>query len=135
MGARETAQRLGVQDWVGILVGITVAGRKRIYASPEDMVTLIAGPRIEMLRSVMLNHWYHHRGELVVYLRAAGHKVPGLYGPTYEDGQAAAQAGREIGGAYAGADQVGAQVQGELLDEGLGGAIYIAAWVRIVAGH
>jgi type IV secretory pathway TraG/TraD family ATPase VirD4 len=45
-GARETAQRLGVQDWVGILIGITVAGRKRIYASPEDMVTLIAGPRV-----------------------------------------------------------------------------------------
>ncbi len=45
-GARQTAQRLGVQDWVGILIGITVAGRKRIYASPEDMVTLIAGPRV-----------------------------------------------------------------------------------------
>ena len=46
VGARETAQRLGVQGWVGILIGITVAGRKWIYASPEDMVTLIAGPRV-----------------------------------------------------------------------------------------
>ena len=45
-GARKTAQRLGVQGWVGILIGVTVAGRKRIYASPEDMVTLIAGPRV-----------------------------------------------------------------------------------------
>ncbi|RYG00925.1 MAG: damage-inducible protein DinB, partial [Chitinophagaceae bacterium] len=32
---------------------------------------------------------YHHRGELVVYLRATGNKVPGMYGPTYEDSQAA----------------------------------------------
>ncbi|MFI8634234.1 type IV secretory system conjugative DNA transfer family protein [Microbacterium sp. NPDC077663] len=45
-GARQTAQRLGVRDWVGVLIGITVAGRQRIYASPEDMITLIAGPRI-----------------------------------------------------------------------------------------
>lgn len=44
-GARQTAQRLGVRDWVGVLIGITVAGRQRIYASPEDMITLIAGPR------------------------------------------------------------------------------------------
>jgi type IV secretory pathway TraG/TraD family ATPase VirD4 len=45
-GARQTAQRLGVRDWVGVLIGVTVAGRQRIYASPEDMITLIAGPRI-----------------------------------------------------------------------------------------
>ncbi|MDT3318131.1 TraM recognition domain-containing protein [Microbacterium sp. KSW4-11] len=45
-GARQTAQRLGVRDWVGVLIGITVAGRQRIYASPEDMITLVAGPRI-----------------------------------------------------------------------------------------
>ena len=45
-GARQTAQRLGVRDWVGVLIGITVAGRHRIYASPEDMITLVAGPRI-----------------------------------------------------------------------------------------
>ena len=31
---------------------------------------LFAVPRIAMLRSVMLNHWYHHRGQLTVYLRA-----------------------------------------------------------------
>ncbi len=45
-GALQTAQRLGVHNWVGVLIGITVAGRRRIYASPEDMVTLIAGPRV-----------------------------------------------------------------------------------------
>jgi ribosomal protein S2 len=49
-------------------------------------------PRGAVARGFLFNHIYHHRGELVVYLRAAGHKVPGLYGPTYEDGQAAAQA-------------------------------------------
>lgn len=42
-------------------------------------------PRIVAVRSFLMNHLYHHRGELIVYLRATGNKVPGLYGPTAED--------------------------------------------------
>ena len=42
-------------------------------------------PRIAMVRSLLYNHLYHHRGELVAHLRASGNKVPGLYGPTYEE--------------------------------------------------
>lgn len=42
-------------------------------------------PRIQVVRSFLMNHLYHHRGELIVYLRATGNKVPGLYGPTYEE--------------------------------------------------
>jgi type IV secretory pathway TraG/TraD family ATPase VirD4 len=45
-GATKTAQRLGVDGWVGVLIGVTVNGRQRIYASAEDMITLIAGPRV-----------------------------------------------------------------------------------------
>lgn len=42
-------------------------------------------PRGTVSRGFLFNHIYHHRGELVVYLRATGNKVPGMYGPTYED--------------------------------------------------
>ncbi|UYQ91147.1 DinB family protein [Chitinophaga horti] len=41
-------------------------------------------PRGIVVRSFLFNHIYHHRGEMIVYLRATGNKVPGLYGPTYE---------------------------------------------------
>lgn len=41
-------------------------------------------PRGIVARSFLFNHIYHHRGEMIVYLRATGNKVPGLYGPTYE---------------------------------------------------
>lgn len=41
-------------------------------------------PRGVVARSFLFNHIYHHRGEMIVYLRATGNKVPGLYGPTYE---------------------------------------------------
>ncbi len=42
-------------------------------------------PRLLISRGLLFNHIYHHRGELIVYLRATGNKVPGLYGPIYED--------------------------------------------------
>ena len=42
-------------------------------------------PRIQVVRGFLMNHLYHHRGELVVYLRATGNKVPALYGPTADD--------------------------------------------------
>jgi uncharacterized damage-inducible protein DinB len=41
-------------------------------------------PRGLVARGFLFNHIYHHRGEMIVYLRATGNKVPGLYGPTYE---------------------------------------------------
>lgn len=44
-------------------------------------------PRINVVRGFLFNHLYHHRGEMIVYLRSTGNKVPGLYGPTYEDSQ------------------------------------------------
>jgi len=42
-------------------------------------------PKIQVIRGFLYNHLYHHRGELVVYLRSTGNKVPGLYGPTADD--------------------------------------------------
>jgi uncharacterized damage-inducible protein DinB len=44
-----------------------------------------AMPRIQVVRGFLFNHLYHHRGEMVVYLRSTGNKVPGLYGPTADD--------------------------------------------------
>jgi uncharacterized damage-inducible protein DinB len=46
---------------------------------------LFAIPRVAMLRSVMLNHWYHHRGQLTVYLRELGVPIPSIYGPSADE--------------------------------------------------
>jgi len=46
-------------------------------------------PRIQVIRSFLMNHLYHHRGELIAYLRANGQRVPGLYGPSYDEQQQA----------------------------------------------
>jgi uncharacterized damage-inducible protein DinB len=46
---------------------------------------VLAMPRAAFLRAVMLNHWYHHRGQLLVYLRLLDLPVPSVYGPTADE--------------------------------------------------
>ena len=47
--------------------------------------TLMAMPRIGLIRSVMMNHFYHHRGQLSVYLRMLDVPVPSIYGPSADE--------------------------------------------------
>lgn len=47
--------------------------------------TMMAAPRGAMVRSLMLNHWYHHRGQLTVYLRLLGVPLPSVYGPSADE--------------------------------------------------
>jgi uncharacterized damage-inducible protein DinB len=58
--------------------------------------TLLAGgqkifvlPRVACLRGMVMNHLIHHRAQLTVYYRLMGVPVPGLYGPSADEGQAA----------------------------------------------
>jgi len=43
-------------------------------------------PRIMALRSFVLNHLVHHRGQLSVYLRLNDIPVPAIYGPSADEG-------------------------------------------------
>jgi uncharacterized damage-inducible protein DinB len=56
---------------------------KMVMGSSEPFFPIM--PRIQVVRGFLFNHLYHHRGELIVYLRSTGNKVPGLYGPTADD--------------------------------------------------
>jgi len=42
-------------------------------------------PRIAVIRRIALNHLYHHRGQLVVYLRLLDVPVPSVYGPSADE--------------------------------------------------
>ena len=46
---------------------------------------LFAVPRAALLRSIMLNHWYHHRGQLTAYLRELDVAIPSIYGPSADE--------------------------------------------------
>jgi uncharacterized damage-inducible protein DinB len=45
---------------------------------------VVESPRYVMIRDT-INHWAHHRGQMTVYLRLMGAKVPALYGPSADD--------------------------------------------------
>ena len=42
-------------------------------------------PRTAVMRTIMLNHWYHHRGQLSVYLRLLDIPVPVIYGRSADE--------------------------------------------------
>lgn len=46
---------------------------------------IFAMPRLNVVRTMGLNHWYHHRGELVVYLRLLNVAVPVVYGRSADE--------------------------------------------------
>ena len=62
--------------------------------SDEHLMTnwkLLAGgnavmelPRYQFIQET-INHWAHHRGQMTVYLRLMGAKVPALYGPSADE--------------------------------------------------
>lgn len=42
-------------------------------------------PRMDFIRMTMFNHLYHHRGQLMVYLRLLDVPVPAVYGDTADE--------------------------------------------------
>ncbi len=74
----------------------SIAKAKKVVGSMDDAVLatwrmmqgdrdLFAVPREALLRSIMLNHWYHHRGQLTVYLRELDVSIPSIYGPSADE--------------------------------------------------
>ena len=51
----------------------------------KDDQVVMEMPRIGLIRAIMLNHWYHHRGQLCVYLRELDVPIPPIYGPTADE--------------------------------------------------
>ena len=69
------------------------AGRAAIAGASDEVLlvpwTLSAGshvivtmPRVAILRTLVVNHIIHHRGQLSVYLRLNDVTLPEIYGPT-----------------------------------------------------
>jgi uncharacterized damage-inducible protein DinB len=53
---------------------------------------LFTQPRVDAVRTLMFNHWYHHRGQLTVYLRLLDVAVPAVYGRSADENPFAAAA-------------------------------------------
>jgi uncharacterized damage-inducible protein DinB len=68
-----------------VLGGMDDAALMATWRMMQGERELFALPRVALLRSIMLNHWYHHRGQLSVYLRELGVPIPSIYGPSADE--------------------------------------------------
>jgi uncharacterized damage-inducible protein DinB len=80
--AAHDASLQAAQEQVGGMSDSFAMGTWRFTAHGNDVMAL---PRVAMLRALMLNHWYHHRGQLSVYLRLLEVPVPVIYGRSADE--------------------------------------------------
>jgi uncharacterized damage-inducible protein DinB len=73
-----------------VLGGFDDARMGAMWRLQRDGKEILAMPRAAVVRTIMLNHWYHHRGQLLVYLRLLNQSVPSVYGPTADENPFAA---------------------------------------------
>ena len=68
-----------------VLGSLDDAALEKTWRAVDGEREVMAIPVGAVLRSIMLNHWYHHRGQLSVYLRQLGVPVPSIYGPSADE--------------------------------------------------
>jgi uncharacterized damage-inducible protein DinB len=73
------------KDAEGYLQGLSDQAAMADWSLVVRDKTAFTLPRIAVLRSIMLNHWYHHRGQLSVYLRMLDVPVPVIYGRSADE--------------------------------------------------
>ena len=70
----------GVRDAEQILQGFTEEQLAGTFCLMKGDREIFRQPRAAIVRTIMLNHWYHHRGQLSVYLRLLDVPLPVIYG-------------------------------------------------------
>ena len=94
-GGRDWPQPQTSQEYVAALDKASSDAKAALLGTSEAHLQtnwrLLAGGKVvqeharhEMIRDT-INHWAHHRGQMTVYLRLMGAKVPALYGPSADD--------------------------------------------------
>jgi uncharacterized damage-inducible protein DinB len=97
-GPTMTRERLDTSDALVKALDKSAAGaRAALQGTTDDFLMtpwkLLARGQVvqetarwEMIQDT-INHWAHHRGQLTVYLRLLGARVPSVYGPSADDQQ------------------------------------------------
>ncbi len=68
------------------LEGATDEEFRKPWTLKSNGKVIFSMPKIAVLRGVVMNHHIHHRGELMVYLRLNDVPLPGIYGPSADEG-------------------------------------------------
>jgi uncharacterized damage-inducible protein DinB len=94
--ARPPSLPEGETDFAGVFQGNLEALRNALNETSDATLMerfsftrqgepVLSFPKLGMIRTVMLNHTYHHRGQLTVYLRMLDVAVPVIYGSTADE--------------------------------------------------
>lgn len=60
-------------------------GLMATWTAKAGGATVMQMPKAALIRTIALNHWIHHRGQLSVYLRLLNVPVPSIYGPSADE--------------------------------------------------
>jgi uncharacterized damage-inducible protein DinB len=77
----------GAAEARAALVAASDADFQKEWTLLDGGQKIFSMPRAACMRSMILNHLIHHRGQLTVYFRLVGVPVPGLYGPSADEAQ------------------------------------------------
>ena len=80
-----SAHDAGVEKVKANLQTIGDAGLGDSWSGVSGGKTLMSMPKAGLLRALLMNHTYHHRGQLSVYLRLLDVPVPPIYGPSADE--------------------------------------------------
>lgn len=74
-----------VADSLKAMKGVSDQALMKGWKMTQKGQTLLEMPKVAVLRTWVLNHQIHHRGQLSVYLRLLGQPVPSIYGPSADE--------------------------------------------------
>ena len=75
----------GLKKATSAITRIGDAGLHQNWQATKGGVAFMTMPKIALVRAIVLNHAYHHRGQLSVYLRLIDVPVPSIYGPSADE--------------------------------------------------
>ena len=75
----------GIEQVKQNLQQIGDSGLGNTWTATAGGKTLMTMPKATLLRALLMNHTYHHRGQLSVYLRLLDVSVPSIYGPSADE--------------------------------------------------
>ena len=74
-----------LEDARGFLRGFTAEEAARPWRLTSGGQEVFTMPKAAFVRTLLFNHWYHHRGQLSVYFRCLGVPVPAIYGRSADE--------------------------------------------------
>jgi len=74
-----------VAEAKGLLAGMSDADLTSVWEGQVGGQTVFSAPKAGVIRAILLNHTYHHRGQLSTYLRQLDVTLPSVYGPTADE--------------------------------------------------